>query len=187
MAAFAAGVLRSTAASAGRRLQAVDTAVVRSESAAVSILQRWPTSTLGVRGGGTRRPRRASSIYAASHLERREANFRQLTPLMYLERAARVWPDRAAVRFEGVSTSYSELYANAKRLASALRHRGVTRGDTVTVFSTNSPECLTAHYGVPGANGAVLHTVNTRLDAGTFAFMLQHAETKVLVFESSFS
>ena len=191
MASFAARVLRGTAASAGRRLQALDTAAVRSESAAVSILQRWPTSTLGVRaGGGTtgrHLHRRASSIYAASHLERREANFCQLTPLTYLERAARVWPDRAAVRFEGVSTSYHELYANAKRLASALRHKGVTRGDTVTVFSTNSPECLTAHYGVPGANGAVLHTVNTRLDAGTFAFMLQHAETKVLVFESSFS
>ena len=95
-----------------------------------------------------------------------------------------MWPDRVAVRFEGLSTSYRELYANSKRLASALRRRGVAQGDTVTVFSSNSPECLTAHYGVPGANGAVLHTVNTRLDAGTFAFMLEHAETKVLVFES---
>ena len=140
---------------------------------AVEARQQRPKMPLGVWRGVTAGRcwhRRMSSIYAASHLQRRVANFRQLTPLTFLERAALVWPDRVAVRFEGESTSYHKLYSNAKQLASALRRRGVTRGDTVTVFSSNSPECLTAHYGVPGADGAVLHTVNTRLDAGTFAF-----------------
>merc|ERR1719183_3504718 len=75
----------------------------------------------------------ASSIYKAAFLERRAANYVPLTPLTYLERAAVIWPDRDAVRFEGRATTYSELHADAKLLASALRKRGVGKDDTVTV------------------------------------------------------
>ncbi len=129
---------------------------------------------------------RRLSKYSEPFLRQRAANHTPLTPLSFLERAALVWPERAAVRFEGATTTYAELHARARRLASALRGRGVGEGDTVTVFAANTPPCLEAHYGVPGA-GAVLHTVNTRLDAATVAYMIEHAETKVLVFEPAFA
>jgi len=119
-------------------------------------------------------------------LGRNPANFQPLTPLSFLERAASVFPDRSAIIHGPHSWTYREFYGRARRLASALAGRGIGRGDTVSVMLANTPPMLEAHYGVP-MTGAVLNTLNTRLDAANIAFTLDHADTKVLITDREFS
>ena len=119
-------------------------------------------------------------------LDRNPANFQPLTPLMFLERAAAVFPKHTAVIHGPLRRNYAELYARCRRLASALDKRGIKRGDTVSVMLANTPAMLEAHYGVPMTQG-VLNTLNTRLDAQIIAFSLDHAETKVLITDREFS
>jgi fatty-acyl-CoA synthase len=119
-------------------------------------------------------------------LDRNPANFQPLTPLLFLERAASVFPDHTALIHGAQRFSYTAFYARARRLASALAGRGVGRGDTVSTMLANTPAMLDAHYGVPMA-GAVLNTLNTRLDAAILAFTIDHAETKVLITDREFS
>jgi fatty-acyl-CoA synthase len=119
-------------------------------------------------------------------LDKNPANFQPLTPLSFLERAAAVFPEHTAIIHGSRRTSYVEFYARARRLAAALARRRIGRGDTVSVMLANTPPMLEAHYGVPMA-GAVLNTLNTRLDAAVIAFTLDHAETKVLIADREFS
>jgi fatty-acyl-CoA synthase len=119
-------------------------------------------------------------------LDRNPANFQPLTPLTFLERAAAVFPNHTAVIHGGLERSYAEFYARARRLASALAKRGIGRGDTVSVLAANTPAMLEAHYGVP-MSGAVLNTLNTRLDAPIIAFSLDHADAKVVIVDREFS
>jgi fatty-acyl-CoA synthase len=119
-------------------------------------------------------------------LDRNPANFQPLTPLTLLERAASVFPDQLAIIHGPLRRSYREFYARSRQLASALRQRGIGRGDTVTAALANTPAMLEAHHGVPMA-GAVLNTVNTRLDASTIAFQLDHGGAKVLIADREFS
>lgn len=125
------------------------------------------------------------SIYDRD-LDRNAANHQPLTPLGYLDRAARTYPDRIAVIHGPLRRSYADFYARCRRLASALRRRGIGRGDTVAVLLANTPAMLEVHYGVPMA-GAVLNTLNTRLDAAALAFCLEHGEAKVLITDREFS
>ncbi len=108
------------------------------------------------------------------------ANFTPLSPISFLARAAEIHPDRAAVIHGQHRTSYAQFYARARRLASALVKRGVKKGDVVSAMLPNVPAMLDAHYGVPMA-GAVLNTINTRLDAETIAYILAHGEAKALI------
>ncbi len=119
-------------------------------------------------------------------LDRNAANFQPLTPLTFLERAAAVYPDQTAIVHGARSWNYRQFYARARQLASALARRGVRRGDTVTVMLANTPAMVEAHYGVPMA-GAVLNTLNTRLDGAILAFTLDHAESKVLIVDREYS
>jgi 3-(methylthio)propionyl---CoA ligase len=119
-------------------------------------------------------------------LARNPANFQPLTPLTFLERAAAVYPERVAIVHGRRQTTYADYYARARRLASALAARGVGRGDVVSVMLSNTPAMLEAHYGVVMA-GAVLHSINTRLDAASVAFQLDHAEGKVLITDREFA
>jgi fatty-acyl-CoA synthase len=119
-------------------------------------------------------------------LDRNPANFQPLTPLTLLERAAAVFPDHTAIIHGAIRRNYADYFARAKRLASALVRHGVTRGHTVSALLANTPAMLEVHYGVPMA-AAVLHTINTRLDAATIGFMLDHADTKVLITDREFS
>jgi fatty-acyl-CoA synthase len=119
-------------------------------------------------------------------LERRPANFRPLTPLTFLDRAADTFPDRVAVRYGALERSYRELRQRCLRLAAGLAARGVQPGDTVAVMAPNIPEMLEVHYGVPLA-GAVLNALNTRLDAHTIAYILAHGEAKVLLTDTEFA
>jgi fatty-acyl-CoA synthase len=119
-------------------------------------------------------------------LDRNPANFQPLTPLTFLERAAAVFSDHPAIIHGPLRRSYAEFYARARRLASSLARRGIKRGDTVSVLLANTPAMLECHYGVP-MTAAVLNTINTRLDAATVAFQLDHAEAKVLIADREFS
>jgi len=119
-------------------------------------------------------------------LDRNAANYQPLTPLTFLERAARVFPERTAIIHGKRGTSYREFYARAKKLASALASHGIRKGDTVAVMLANTPPMLEAHYGVPML-GAVLNTLNTRLDAAALAFILDHGAAKVLITDCEFS
>jgi fatty-acyl-CoA synthase len=119
-------------------------------------------------------------------LDRNPANFQPLTPLTFLERSAATFPKRIAIIHGPLRRTYAEFYARARRLASALAKRGIKRGDTVSVVLANTPAMLECHYGVPMC-GAVLNTINTRLDAAVNAFTLDHADAKVLIVDREFS
>jgi fatty-acyl-CoA synthase len=119
-------------------------------------------------------------------LDRNPANFQPLTPLSFLERAAAVFPDHPAIVHGARRWTYAEFYSRARRLASALQRRGIGRGDTVAVVLANTPAMLEAHYGVP-MSGAVLNSINTRLDAAIIGFTLDHADAKVLITDREFS
>ena len=126
-----------------------------------------------------------ASIYDQD-LEQNQANYQPLTPLTFLERAATVFPERIAIVYGGLEITYAEFYRRCRQLASALTARGIERGDTVSVMLANTPPMLEAHYAVPMC-GAVLHALNTRLDAGVIAFQLDHAESKLLITDTGFS
>jgi 3-(methylthio)propionyl---CoA ligase len=119
-------------------------------------------------------------------LERNPANHQPLTPLSYLERAARVYPTRTAIVHGVQRYDYGTFYRRTRQLASALSRQGIGKSDTVSVMLSNTPAMLEAHFGVPMAK-AVLHSLNTRLDAAVIAFQLDHAETKLAIVDTEFS
>ena len=121
-----------------------------------------------------------------SGLDKNPANYQPLTPLTLLDRSASVFPEHTAIIHGKARTSYRDFYARARRLASALQHRGIGKNDTVSAMLANTPPMLEAHYGVPMA-GAVLNTINTRLDAATIAFILEHGEAKALITDREFA
>ena len=118
-------------------------------------------------------------------LDRNPANYQPLTPLTFLERAASVFPNHTAIIHGAIRRNYDEFYRRSRQLASALSNKGVGRGDTVSVMLANTPAMLESHYGVPMC-GAVLHSINTRLDATTIAYQLDHADSKVLIADREF-
>ena len=120
------------------------------------------------------------------NLEKRPANYQPLTPLSLLARAAHVWPDQTAIIHGDERQTYARFYGRCRQLASALAAHGIGVGDTVSVMLSNTPPMLEAHYGVP-MTGAVLHAMNTRLDAAIIAFQLDHAESKVLITDREFA
>lgn len=122
----------------------------------------------------------------AEHLDKCAANYQPLTPITLLERAAAIYPDHTAIVHGQLKRSYRDFWTRARQLASALSRIGVGKGDTVSVILPNTPAMLEAHYAVP-MTGAVLHSLNTRLDAAIIAFQLDHAETKVLITDREFS
>ncbi len=127
----------------------------------------------------------SGNIYAQD-LPKTPANFVPLTPLSFLERAADIFPQRIAVVHGALRRNYRDLHARARKLASALEKRGIGEGDTVAVMLANTPPMIECHYGVPMC-GAVLNALNTRLDAATVAFILDHGEAKVLITDCEFA
>ena len=113
-------------------------------------------------------------------LGRAAANFAPLSPLGFLPRSASIYPDRVAMIHGARRIVYRDFDLRARRLASALARRGIGQGDTVSAVLPNVPAMLEAHFGVPMI-GAVLNTINTRLDARTIAYILEHGEAKVLL------
>ena len=119
-------------------------------------------------------------------LDRNPANYVPLSPLTFIERAAAAHPERTAIVHGARRYSWADSFARCRRLAGALAAHGIGLGDTVSVMGANTPELFEAHYGVP-ATGAVLNALNIRLDPVTIAFMLDHAETKLLITDRAFS
>jgi len=114
------------------------------------------------------------------------ANHQPLSPLSFLQRAARVYPDKESVVHGDRRYTWAETFARAKRLASALTQRGISKGDTVAVMLPNIPEMFECHFGVP-VTGAVLNALNYRLDADNIAFILNHGEAKFLITDTEFA
>ena len=125
------------------------------------------------------------SIYDRD-LDKNPANHAPLTPLSFLERAAYVYPDRLSVIHGAERHTWKQTYQRAKRLASALARRGIGPGGTVAVMLPNVPAMVEAHFGIPMC-GAVLNTLNTRLDAEAIGFMLEHGEAQLLITDKEFS
>ena len=119
-------------------------------------------------------------------LDRRKANYAALTPLTFLARTAEVHPDKLAVIHGAQRYSYGELFARSRRLASALAGRGIGHNQTVSIIAPNIPPMLEAHFG-PAMIGAVLNPINIRLDPAAIAFMLDHAQSKLLIADREFS
>jgi fatty-acyl-CoA synthase len=126
-----------------------------------------------------------SDLYVTG-LDANAANYAPLTPLAFLDWSADVYPGRLAVVHGARRFTWAQTRERCRRLASALTARGVARGDTVSVVAANTPEMVEAHFGVP-MTGAVLNTINTRLDAATIALILDHAQARVLITDREFS
>ena len=120
-----------------------------------------------------------------SGLEKNEANYVPLTPLSHLRRASTVFSDRTAVIYGSHRKSYSEYYQRCSQLASALEKIGIKPGEVVATVLPNIPAQAEAHFGVP-ACGAVLNTINTRLDIGTISYIFEHGEAKVVFADTQF-
>jgi fatty-acyl-CoA synthase len=120
------------------------------------------------------------------HLDRNSANHAPLSPLGFIARTAEVYPERLAVVHGELRRSWGQTYARCRQLASSLQKAGIGKNDTVAVMLPNTPPMVEAHFGVPMA-GAVLNTLNTRLDAETIAFMLDHGEARALIVDPEFT
>ncbi|CAH2600658.1 4-hydroxybutyrate--CoA ligase 2 [Rhodovastum atsumiense] len=120
-----------------------------------------------------------SSIYDQD-LDQNPANYVPLTPISFLSRAARVFPNGIAIIHGDRRITYTQMLERCRRFASALARHGIGRGDTVSVLAPNTPAMLEAHYAVP-MTGGVLCTINTRLDAPIVAFILEHSETRIFL------
>jgi fatty-acyl-CoA synthase len=119
-------------------------------------------------------------------LPRSAANHTPLSPLSFLERAAEVYPQRTAVVHGPLRRTWLQTYERCRRLGSALQRAGVGKGDTVAVMLPNTPPMVEAHFGIPMA-GAVLNTLNTRLDPEAIAFMLDHGEARAVIVDPEFA
>lgn len=119
-------------------------------------------------------------------LERNAANFTPITPLLFIERAAQVYPERIAIVHGNLRQTWKQTYERCCRFADALQKNGIGLGDTVAVMLPNTPPMVEAHFGVP-MSGAVLNALNTRLDAESLAFMLNHGEAKAIIVDPEFA
>ncbi|WP_321367491.1 acyl-CoA synthetase [uncultured Celeribacter sp.] len=125
------------------------------------------------------------SIYNVG-LDANAANYEALTPLSFAERTAHIYPEYPAIIYGALRRTWGETYERMRRVASALTAHGLQKGETVSIIAANIPEMFEAHFAVPMA-GAVLNTVNTRLDAEAIAFILAHAEAKVIMVDPEFA
>ena len=120
------------------------------------------------------------------HLDKNNANYAPLSPITFLERAATIHPDHTAWVHGNARMDYAGFFKRSRQLASALHRRGIGKGDVVSVMLPNVPSMLEVHYGVPMV-GAVIHSINTRLDPAIIAFQLDHAQSKVLIVDTEYA
>jgi len=120
------------------------------------------------------------------NLDKNAANFVPMTPISLLRRTARAYPERTAIIHGDLRPTWGEVWSRCRQLAHALSKRGIRKGDTVAIMAPNIPAFVEAHFGVPMC-GAVLNSLNIRLDAEALAFILNHGEAKVLPTDQEFS
>ena len=121
-----------------------------------------------------------------NNLDKNHANFTPLSPLSFLQRSAEVYPNRQSIVHGSKSYTWSDTFKRSKQLASALTKKGVGKGDTVAVLCFNTPEIYEAHYGIPMI-GAIINTINIRLDVDTISYILEHGEAKVVITDNELS
>ena len=117
--------------------------------------------------------------------KKNDANYVQLSPLSFLPRVANIFPNKEAVIYGERKYSWKNVYDRCRQLASSLQLKGIKKGDTVSVIAANTPEMIEAHYGI-AMIGAVLNSINIRLDANTIAYILEHSEAKILITDTGF-
>jgi fatty-acyl-CoA synthase len=122
----------------------------------------------------------------SSGLDKNPANYTPLSPLTFIERAASVYPHRCALIYGDKRQSWAQTYSRCRQLASALQKHGLQQDDTVAVMLPNVPAMYEIHFAIPMAGG-VINALNYRLDADTIAFMLKHAEAKILITDPEYS
>ena len=123
--------------------------------------------------------------YLMNTLKKTRANFTQLTPLSFLYRTVEIFPNRLAWIFGKKKATYCEFYKNCKRLAIAIKKENISKGNVVSVMLPNIPEMIEAHFGIP-MSGAILNTINTRLEKRTIDFILKHSRSKILIFHEDY-
>ncbi|MBT4890834.1 MAG: AMP-binding protein, partial [Rhodospirillales bacterium] len=121
-----------------------------------------------------------------SALDKNPANYTPLSPLSFIERTRDVYPDYKSLVYGSRSYTWRQTFDRCVRFASALEKAGIVHGDTISVMAANTPELFEAHFGVP-MSGAVLSALNTRLDADTIAYILDHSDSKILITDTQFS
>ncbi len=121
-----------------------------------------------------------------TNLDKNHANFTPLSPLSFLQRSAEVYPNRLSIIHGSKKYTWSDTFKRSKQLASALTKKGVGKGDTVAVLCFNTPEIYEAHYGIPMI-GAIINTINIRLDVDTISYILEHGEAKVVITDNELS
>ncbi len=121
-----------------------------------------------------------------TNLDKNHANFTPLSPLSFLQRSAEVYPNRLSMIHGSKNYTWSDTFKRSKQLASALTKKGVGKGDTVAVLCFNTPEIYEAHYGIPMI-GAIINTINIRLDVDTISYILEHGEAKVVITDNELS
>ena len=119
------------------------------------------------------------------NLDKNEANYVPLSPLTFLERIKDVYPNYEALVYGNRKYTWLEVYRRAVKFASALTKIGIKEGDTVSIMAANTPELFEAHYSIP-MTGAVINTINTRLDSKTVSYILDHSDAKVLIVDRQF-
>lgn len=128
-----------------------------------------------------------SSAFDATYLQKSAANYAPLTPVSFIERAALQYPKQLAyVHGKSYSVTWEETYLRVKKWASALYKQNIRKNDVISIIAANSPSIFEAHFAIPGVSG-VIHTINTRLDANTIAFQLQHGNSKILFVDTEFT
>ena len=120
-----------------------------------------------------------------SELSKNKANFSALTPLSFLYRTASIFPSRLAWIYGSRKASYQELYLRSKNLAAAIKKLRVRKGEVVSVMLPNIPEMIEAHFGIP-MSGAILNSLNTRLEKRSIEFILKHSKSKILIFHEDY-
>jgi fatty-acyl-CoA synthase len=108
------------------------------------------------------------------------ANFVALTPISFLQRTADIYPQRESLIYNNRRYTWSQTRARCTRIASSIAARGLGKNDTISIFAFNTPEMFEAHFAIP-MSGAVLNTINTRLDAATVAYIIDHGEAKLFI------
>ena len=121
-----------------------------------------------------------------TNLNKNDANFVPLTPLSFLKRSAEVYPHKTSIVHGERIYNWEQTYKRSLQFASALSKHGIGKNDTVSILSFNTPEIYEAHYAVPMI-GAVLNTINIRLDVETIAYILEHSEAKALITDTELS
>ena len=120
-----------------------------------------------------------------SQLKKNKSNFVQLTPLSFLYRTKNIFPKRIAWVYGKRKATYDEFYLRCKKLANALKHINIKEKEVVSVMLPNVPEMIEAHFGIP-MSGAILNSLNTRLEKRSIEFILKHSKSKVLIFHEDF-